>query len=71
MKKLFLSLAVMATLTVVSCKETTEDKIEDATEAVGSDIENTMDEAGDAIDSTANKAGDDMENAVEDVKKEM
>ena len=39
MKKIFLSLAVFATLTVVSCKESTTDKVEDATEAVGNDIE--------------------------------
>lgn len=69
MKKLFLSLAVMATLTVVSCKENTEDKVEDATEAAAADMENAVEDAGETIDSTANKAGEDIENAVEDVKK--
>ena len=34
MKKVFLGLAVMASLLVVSCKETTQDKVEDAIEAL-------------------------------------
>ena len=34
MKKLFLTFACVATLLVVSCKESTQDKVEEATEAV-------------------------------------
>ena len=50
MKKVFLSLAVIATLTVVSCKQA--DANADATEMVDS----TAMEATEAIDSTAAQA---------------
>lgn len=50
MKKVFLSLAVIATLTVVSCKQA--DANADATEMVDS----TATEATEAIDSTAAQA---------------
>ena len=51
MKKTLLGLVLMGALFVVSCKEkTTEEKVEDAVEAVGNDIENTAEEAGDAIE---------------------
>ena len=43
MKKVILALAFVSTLAFVSCKESTEDKIEDATEAVGNDIETATD----------------------------
>lgn len=58
MKKVFLSLALVASLLVVSCKETTQDKVEDATEA-----DAAAEGAVDAIDSTATVAGDAVENA--------
>ena len=66
MKKLFVSLAVVAALTVVSCKETTEDKVEDATEAVGNDMEEGMHDAGHAIDSTATEVGNDIKDATKE-----
>lgn len=66
MKKLFLSLAVIASLTVLSCKDSTENKVEDATEAVGEDIEMNVDHAGDAIDSTATEVGHDIKDATKE-----
>lgn len=62
MKKVILGLAVMTALFTVSCKESTENKVEDATEAVGNDIEATTDEAIEDIDSTATEAKEDLKN---------
>ena len=68
MKKVFLSLAIVAALTVVSCKEKTEEKVDTATEAVGQDMHDGMEDAGNAIDSTATKVGEDAKAAATDVK---
>lgn len=68
MKKTILALALVSTLAFVSCKETTEDKIEEATEAVGTEMEEKTENAIDAIDSTATKVGNDMEEGAEKVK---
>ncbi|GGD13192.1 hypothetical protein [Flavobacterium orientale] len=66
MKKTLLGLVLMGALFVVSCKEkTTEEKAEDAVEAVGNDIENTAEEAGDAIENAVDETGQAIENAVE------
>jgi uncharacterized lipoprotein NlpE involved in copper resistance len=43
MKKVILTFA-FATLSLVSCKEDTEDKIKNATEAVGTEMENKAEE---------------------------
>lgn len=65
MKKALLGLVLMGAL-FVSCKEkTTEEKVEDAVEAVGNDIENKAEEAGDAIENAADKTGEALENAAE------
>ena len=58
MKKVFLSLALVASLLVVSCKESTQDKVEDATEAVGTEVETAAEKTADAIDSTATETGE-------------
>lgn len=71
MKKAILALAFVSTLAFVSCKETTEDKIEDATEAVGTEMENTTENAVDAIDSTATEVGNDMKEGAENMEKKM
>ncbi len=58
----------MTTLLIVSCKESTQDKVEDTTEAVGEDIETTTE---DAIDSTTTEVGNDIEKGVDAAKEEM
>jgi hypothetical protein len=68
MKKVILALAFVSTLAFVSCKESTEDKIEDATEAVGTEIETATENAVDAIDSTATEVGNDMKDGAEKMK---
>ncbi|MFT7251876.1 MAG: hypothetical protein ACI9FW_001627 [Flavobacterium sp.] len=68
MKKTILALAFVSTLAFVSCKESTEDKIEDATEAVGADVETATKNAVDAIDSTTTEIGNDMKDGAEKMK---
>lgn len=61
MKKLFLSLFVAAfTLSIYSCRETTEEKTEEAVEAVGEDME----AAGEEIEQTGEEAETTMEEEV-------
>jgi len=63
MKKLFLLFAVATmSLSIYSCRETTEEKMEEDVEQVGEDIENEMEEAGNEIE----EAGEDMENEMEE-----
>lgn len=58
MKKTLLALAFVGAL-MVSCKEKTEDKVEDAVDAVGTEMTETVDStaaaAGEAVDSAAAK----------------
>ena len=62
MKKVFVVLALVGfTFSTISCRETTQDKIENSAEAAGEDIENGLEEAGDAID----KAGEELEEEIE------
>ncbi|MGV7106831.1 hypothetical protein [Flavobacterium sp. U410] len=65
MKKVFLGLAMVTALLVVSCKEETKDKVEEATEAVGEDIKTSTEEAAEKIDSTANKVEKEVKEEVE------
>ena len=71
MKKTILTLAFVSTLAFFSCKESTQDKVEEATEAVGEEIETATENTIDAIDSTATEVGKDIENGVEEVKEEI
>jgi predicted small secreted protein len=57
MKKLFLLFAVATmSLSIYSCRETTEENTEDAMESAGDNIENAAEETGDAIENTAEEA---------------
>lgn len=59
MKKLFLSLLVAVfTLSIYSCRETTEDKTEEAVEAVGEDIEQAGEEAEGELEQEVNETDD-------------
>ena len=61
MKKVFLSFFIAGlTLTTYSCRETTQDKTEEAVEAIGEDIE----------DGTK-RAADEVEKGVEKVEREI
>ena len=68
MKKLFLLFAVATmSLSIYSCRETTEEKTEDAVEAMGEDVENAAEEAGNEME----EAGQEVENAAENAENEM
>lgn len=64
MKKTILTLAFMA-IAMVSCQDKTKEKVEDATQAVGTEMEAKMDtvaaKANAAIDSTQAKAANALE----------
>jgi predicted small secreted protein len=72
MKKLFLGLLVAAfTLTTYSCRETTEENMENDIEEVGNDLEETgedmesdLEEAGDEIEQTGENVGEEIEQEV-------
>ncbi len=54
MKKLsLLLLAAVFSLSIYSCRETTEEKTEDAVEAVGNDMEDAAEEAGEEVEAAA------------------
>ncbi len=66
MKKLFLLFAVATmSLSIYSCRETTEEKTEDAVESMGNDVENAAEEAGDEVENAVENAGNEMEEEVE------
>ena len=72
MKKVFVVLALVGfTFSTISCRETTQDKIENSAEAVGEDIEDGLEEAGDAIENAADKAGNAIENAGQELEEEI
>ena len=66
MKKLFLLFAVATmSLSIYSCRETTEEKTEDAVEEMGNDIEESAEEAGQEVENAAENAETEMEEEVE------
>ena len=72
MKKVFVVLALVGfTFSTISCRETTQDKIENSAEAAGQDIENGLEEAGDAIENAADKTGDAIDKAGEELEEEI
>ncbi|WP_035335726.1 hypothetical protein [Dokdonia sp. PRO95] len=72
MKKVFVVLALVGfTFSTISCRETTQDKIENSAEAAGQDIENGLEEAGDAIENAAEKTGDAIENGANKAGQEI
>lgn len=72
MKKVFVVLALVGfTFSTISCREATQDKIENSSEAAGEDIENGLEEAGDAIENAAEKTGDAIDKAGEELEEEI
>ncbi|MBP9848900.1 MAG: hypothetical protein RSE15_06380 [Flavobacterium sp.] len=72
MRKVFLGLVVLASISF-ACKEETKEKIVEANEAVGAEIEEKMDTASvkidKAIDSLQSKTGDVLEKGAEKLDK--
>ena len=68
MKKLsLLLLATVFTLSIYSCRETTEEKTEDAVEEIGNDMEEATEESVDAVEEATDESVDAVEEAAEDV----
>lgn len=68
MKKLFLGLlATVFTLSIYSCRETTEEKTEDAVEAIGEDME----AAGEEAEAEMEEVGEEIEQAGEEAEAEI
>ncbi len=62
MKRTLVSLAfVAAVIMTYSCRETTQEKTEEAVEAMGEDIENAAEETGDAIKEGADELNDEIQ----------
>ncbi len=65
MKKLFLFLfAVVFATSIYSCRETTQEKTEDALESIGKDIETNAKKAGKKIEAGAEKVADEIDEEV-------
>lgn len=71
MKKTILAVAFMA-VAMVSCQDKTKEKVEDATQAVGTEVEQKMDtvaeKAESVADTTKAKAGEALEKVGEKTK---
>ena len=66
MRKLFLMLAVaFMSCSLFSCRETTQQKTEDAVEAIGEDIEENTKEAGRKIEEGANKVKEEVQEEID------
>ncbi len=68
MKKLKLMLPcllVVMAISVYSCRETTQEKTEDAVEAIGEDIENNTKEAGRKIEEGAKKVKKEVQEEID------
>jgi len=64
MKKLsLLLLATVFTLSIYSCRETTEEKTEDAVEEIGNDMEETTEESVDAVEEATEESVEAVEEA--------
>lgn len=66
MKKVITTLAALALIvSISSCRETTEEKAEDAVESAAQDAEDNMERAGDEIENAADNAGQEIEEEVD------
>ncbi len=64
MKKLsLLLLATVFTLSIYSCRETTEEKTEDAVEEIGNDMEEATEESVDAVEEATEESVEAVEEA--------
>lgn len=66
MKKLFLMLVMaLVTCTLFSCRETTQQKTQDAVEAIGEDIEDNTKKAGRKIEEGAKKVKEEVQEEID------
>lgn len=66
MKKSFLMLVLgLVSFTLFSCRETTQQKTQDAVEAIGEDIEDNTKEAGRKIEEGAKKVKEEVQEEID------
>ncbi|MGA8854427.1 MAG: hypothetical protein WB492_09650 [Christiangramia sp.] len=63
-KSVILILAAIFSLSIYSCRETTQDKTEEAAEAIGEDIEAGAKEAGEKIKKGAEKVEEEIDEEI-------
>jgi|TARA_R110002020_G_scaffold351199_1_gene564467 gas vesicle protein len=71
MKKLVLLLISIFTLSLYSCRETTQEKTEDAVEAIGKDIEDNVNKAGEKVKEGAKKVEEGAEKVEREIDEEI
>ena len=71
MKKLVLLLISIFTLILYSCRETTQEKTEDAVEAIGKDIEDNVNKAGEKVKEGAKKVEEGAEKVEREIDEEI
>ncbi|MAT89953.1 MAG: hypothetical protein CMC35_04605 [Flavobacteriaceae bacterium] len=71
MKKFTTALLLLLFVFSVSCRETTQEKAQDALEAAAEDTENNLENAGEAIEEAVEETGDAIENAGEEINEEI
>jgi hypothetical protein len=71
MKKLVLLLISIFTLSLYSCRETTQEKTEDAVEAIGKDIEYNVNKAGEKVKEGAKKVEEGAEKVEREIDEEI
>lgn len=72
MKKLsLLLLAAVFSLSIYSCRETTEEKTEDAIESAADDMEDAADDMGDEMDAAGNDIEAAADNAGTEIQEEV
>lgn len=65
-KSVILIMAVLFSLSIYSCRETTQDKTEEAAKAIGEDIEDGAREAGEKIKKGAEKVEQEIDEEIHD-----
>lgn len=64
MKKPVLFLATLLAISFYSCRETTQEKTQDAVEAIGEDIKTNAEKAGEKIEEGAQKVGKEVDEEI-------
>lgn len=64
-KAMLLSLLVAISISVYSCRETTQEKTEDALESIGEDIETNTKKAGEKIEEGAKKVKKEVQEEID------
>ncbi|SKB74590.1 hypothetical protein SAMN05660776_2773 [Salegentibacter holothuriorum] len=71
MKKKVLILIAVFCLSLYSCRETTQEKTEDAVEAIGKDIEDNVNKAGDKVKEGAKKVKESAKKVEKEIDEEL